>query len=436
MVRSDVAPKPLTHPTEEPRALRYDSLTFWRGVACLVVIVLHSTHYWPASRGGLVFRILDQGWIGVPIFFVISGYCITASADALRRCSTPVKRFFWRRARRILPPYWVWFGLMILSVYLVESFISPDYFQIAVIPPLRDVTKWRWLGNITLTEMWRTHITGEPPTVLLWCPAWTLCYEEQFYAVMGLILLFARQFLFRAVALISLVVLAGPFLISGYDQKTYGIFLNYVWLSFAAGVLAYYILNYVEARYRDWYCIPLIAGTIFLLTDPRQGIFLDGKWVLGWCGMVSYLLWKHSSHRWRYLSSVPLVIGIGCAFTVRNSLFRSHEAESNEHCVVAFLFTFLIIALKPWDEFINRSKALAPIRFCGEMCYSLYLVHWPVVVIIAHTFNLWGITNPVGILFITVPCCAAVAIMVARIFHLLVERRFWNPRIQIEAKAN
>lgn len=96
---------------------------------------------------------------------------------------------------------------------------------------------------------------------------------------------------------------------------------------------------------------------------------------------------------------------------------------------MAFLFAILIIVLKGWDDSMNQSKILAPLRFCGTMCYSLYLVHWPLVAVVGRAFDSLGVTSPAGILFITVPCCVAVTLPVAWAFHRLVERRFWNPRI-------
>lgn len=429
LVSGNMASESVAPSFRESQTLRYESLTVWRGVACLLIVVYHSILYRRVSGQSFVFGVLNQFWIGVPVFFVISGYCITASAEALRRKPVPVRRFFWRRIHRIFPPYWAWFGIMAVAVYLVETFIAPGYFRRASVPPLEEMTKWRWLGNVSLMEMWRTHLTGESPTKLFWGPSWTLCYEEQFYLVVGLILLFARRWIFRAATLISLGVLAGAVFISGYDQKSYGTFFNCLWLTFAAGVLAYYALNNVGPERRNWYCIPLIAGAAYLVADPRQESYLDGKWVMGLCGIAAFYVWKYSARRWRYLFFAPLVAGSGFAFMVRASSFRGRPPDTGDHCVMAFLFAFLIIALKKWDDSINRSRVFAPIRFCGEMCYSLYLVHWPTVLLIGHTFDLLGITSPAAILFVTVPVCVAVTLLIAWVFHRLVERRFWNRRI-------
>src|SRR3954471_7559964 len=83
-----------------PAAPRYQSLDFWRGVACLLVIVFHATFYQAhsssTSLSALIVRATKWFWIGVPMFFVISGYCITASADRLRRREQSVRIFAWR----------------------------------------------------------------------------------------------------------------------------------------------------------------------------------------------------------------------------------------------------------------------------------------------------------------------------------------------------
>src|SRR6266571_8747304 len=90
-----------------PRNPRYRSLDFWRGVACLMVVVYHASFYAQANLAGtdfvagLTYKLISYMWIGVPIFFAISGYCITASSDSARRKPRAVQQYFWRRFRRI-----------------------------------------------------------------------------------------------------------------------------------------------------------------------------------------------------------------------------------------------------------------------------------------------------------------------------------------------
>ena len=71
---------------------RYSSLDLWRGIACLVIVILHLSLYWKYASVGhgaagygvaatILFLIGRMG-IGVLVFFVISGYCIAATADS------------------------------------------------------------------------------------------------------------------------------------------------------------------------------------------------------------------------------------------------------------------------------------------------------------------------------------------------------------------
>lgn len=91
-----------------PRSPRYESLDLWRGVACLMVVIYHSDYYLAESTGTnqwpAVSAILARFWIGVPMFFVISGYCISAAADSERSRLRGTMSYFKRRFRRIFPP--------------------------------------------------------------------------------------------------------------------------------------------------------------------------------------------------------------------------------------------------------------------------------------------------------------------------------------------
>src|SRR5215471_1642650 len=94
---------------------RYATLDMWRGVACLLVLVNHSVFYTAetvrasvslTAVNQLIATIATRAWAGVPLFFVISGYCITATIDSHRRKDGSVGTYFWKRFRRIFPPYW------------------------------------------------------------------------------------------------------------------------------------------------------------------------------------------------------------------------------------------------------------------------------------------------------------------------------------------
>lgn len=362
---------------------RYETLTAWRGVACLMVVIYHSlfTGYGlafpegPGLLGGLL-EVLRRFWLGVPLFFVISGYCISASADAARRRDRPAGEFFWRRFRRIYPVYWAWILPVAVGVWLTER-MSPGFFQRAFVPDPNNFTVWQWLGNVTLTETWRWHLTGGTESFLL-SPAWTLCYEEQFYAIVGLTLLIARRYMFGVLGLISVAVLAGLFVFPWLGLPTMGLFVDGRWLMFAAGVLVYYTINYA----------------------PRRA----------W-------LWAYA----------VLGLGVLCAVSTPERLLAREVNEPNQSYLLAFAFAILLLPLHRYDIRIGTAWWARPLTFCGEMCYSLYLVHWPVVTLVGWAFNQLGLSNPLIVFGAGLGCCLSVAIGVARVFHWTVERRFWNP---------
>jgi peptidoglycan/LPS O-acetylase OafA/YrhL len=196
-----------------PRSPRYNSLDHWRGIACALVVIYHTTTAWALSPhlGGIGSKLLSvtRGFhVGVQLFFVISGYCISATADSSRRKRTPTVTFFKRRFRRIFPPYWFAIALFVAVPLLVMAWPHPNMVANALRqfsgPTAFDVSQW--IGNLTLSETWRPHFGGSPTSQII-SPAWTLCFEEQFYLVVGLILLFFPRRLFFAVAAVTIITL-------------------------------------------------------------------------------------------------------------------------------------------------------------------------------------------------------------------------------------
>lgn len=370
-----------------PRCPRYHSLDFWRGVACLMIVVFHATFYadTPALRERLAagassladwaLAVCFKLSMGVPIFFVISGYCISATADSTRRKAAPVRLYFWRRLRRIFPPFWIFLALAAVGVGITERFIYPSLFcdNVHGYSAPWSLSPVQWLGNITLTETWRHHVFG-PPTKLFLQHAWTLCYEEQFYAVVGLILLISPRRFFPLAAAITAVI----FLFEATPERfvpalrdfrrihSYGFFFDGYWLYFAAGIGVYYAINYATRA--------------------------------GWWAVVGAL-----------------------AFGVAWGIYTRGASRTT-----SFAYGLALLALHPWDVALAAGRWSRPISWCGTMCYSLYLVHWPVTKALSHALALAGVVTPAWTLIITVPACIAASILAAWPFHLIVERRFLN----------
>lgn len=387
--------EPFVVPTS--RGPRYETLDVWRGVACLSVIIFHSTFGYvvtPESKvavltnGGTVLERLATAtaylWVGVPLFFVISGYCIAASAVAARRRPNPVGRFFARRFRRIYPPLWAFLTLTAVGVWLLpeHAMPGPHHGTDRPLPYPYELGWVNWLGSITLTEEWR-HQLGGPPRGYLAGQLWTLCYEEQFYLIAGLLLV-ARRWFFAGVAVVSVVVLLNltPLpTVGGFDPNRLrcplgGFFFDGYWLAFAAGVAVYYRVNNATGSGRFGVDLLLAAGVFTALGRVPN-------WV-----------------------EFPQGVPAGLA--------------------AAFAFALALGWLHWWDAVGGSARLLAPLRYCGRMCYSLYLVHGPVVTVLKWNLYCLGVTASAGTLFVTVPVCVAASVASGALFHRWVERRFAN----------
>jgi peptidoglycan/LPS O-acetylase OafA/YrhL len=153
---------------------RFENINLLRAFAAIAVVVYHVIEYgqWTAfPREGplLVFRI---GWIGVDLFFVISGFVIARSALGMWRQDPEhfPSRYAVRRIARIVPLY-------LLTCVLWVAFFKPDFFE----PP---ATHWLWQigAHATFTHTFWPSTYGSIVGV-----NWTLGIEMQFYLLVALL---------------------------------------------------------------------------------------------------------------------------------------------------------------------------------------------------------------------------------------------------------
>lgn len=348
--------------------MRYHSLDLFRGIACLMVVVLHSSFYASDSPNSdpasWLIWLARRLWLGVPIFFVISGYCIAATAESSERKGHRTLDYFRRRVRRIFPPYWICLAITAIVVGTCELFILPGLFsdsKDAIARPW-DISGWHWLGNVALAEGW---LNGSRNQGWFLANAWTLGYEEQFYAVTGLLLLVAPQrFFFGAAAVTGIVLLLVPF-----RQELQGFFFDGFWLQFAAGIGVYYCVT----RPSLW---PKLLFALVLV-----------------CGLA-----------WELFAKMP---------------------EKNSF-LIAYLFALALLLLYRFDKQIYGSHLAVPFNVCGTMCYSLYLVHWPICKAISHGVWLLGLRSDAATVALTIPLCVVSSFGAGWLFHVYVERRFLN----------
>lgn len=207
----------------DDRAMLLDVL---RGVAVLAVILLHSsTHALGHGSGWFedyLWPVLHHGYLGVQLFFVISGYCIQGAVESARRQSHPLSSFAVRRFRRIYPPYWL--SLVLVIVLALGTIVISRKSWSSVFP----LTATDWLLNVLLLQ----GPFGAPDAALVY---WSLSIEVQFYVLMGIGLLCGRRASFWIVSL-SLLYLAWAI---APMVRISGTALAY-WPEFVCGIAAYH----------------------------------------------------------------------------------------------------------------------------------------------------------------------------------------------------
>jgi peptidoglycan/LPS O-acetylase OafA/YrhL len=301
-------PPPITWPS------RYELLDGLRGIAAVVVVLNHV---------GVLSE--EAGHLAVMLFFVISGYCISASADSCIRGGRGFTEFMRRRIRRIYPPYW--FALFFFAASRVAKAARGGVNVLQ--RPVLD-----WFQNLTLTQ-WTSelfHPVGESvqnPKLFV-AAFWSLNYEEQFYLVM-------------AIALALAVRRRVPLLLSVLSLAVLGLAWNW-------------------AIPGGWMC----------------GLFIE-YWVhfaLGSCLFFALTQFGDARRRHAFLLSVGF-LGVACAGRVM--LSETGVATSDSRAMTELLFlsgvTLLLFFLRPLSANLSGSIFWRPFAALGAISYSLYLIH-------------------------------------------------------------
>ena len=314
---------------------RYGIVDAFRGCAALAVVLAHLQIGEDTSSGGTVNlhrAAFPFGYEAVLIFFVISGYCIAASAQNCLQRGFAFRDFMWRRIRRIYPPYLCAIAFWALSRY-IKYRVGGEW--------TLDRSATDWLQNITLTQwislLWDpiNNPAGNPK--LFVAAFWSLCYEEQFYIVMaGLLALSSR---FPKVVLHGSIALAIAGIAWGavFPTQKYGIFIEY-WAAFATGLLAYHRLCTVESlivrRVIDFSLLlltvasALIAWGLQIDWGPRTPS--NDAFVLSWSSLtvasaMALVLIVLRPLDVRYLAFRPLSIPLMGLAAISYSLYLTHQ---------------------------------------------------------------------------------------------------------------
>jgi peptidoglycan/LPS O-acetylase OafA/YrhL len=308
---------------------RLDILDGLRGLAILLVVWYHVYLVSGQDFGPLTF-IAQAGFLGVDLFFFISGFCLFypyARALAAGKPLPSTQRFFERRVLKIVPSY-----LLALFVFTAVSHAQFASFGDAVLQVLSHLAFLHTLNAATYGT-----ISG---------PLWTLGVEVQFYLLFPLIVTW-----FRRAPVFGFLILAG---VSeayrlGVDQA--GLGAQFLWINqlpaffdvFGAGMLAAYALVALRAR-----------GSIHAQTaSAAAGVFL--ALAIAGCAIASWTSATQSvddAHIW----------------------LNAHRFLIGPLCFALAISTFF--ATRRWQAFV-ASPALV---FLSAISYNLYLWHLEIAV--------------------------------------------------------
>lgn len=305
-----------------------------RAIAVLLVLYHHAPTLFGRGHGaaGGVFHASRGAWLGVDLFFVLSGFLITNILLHGRGHRGALARFWTRRALRIFPLAYAYLATLALLAWGTSAF-----------PALRDPASFgmaaAYLANVHIAE----HGWCAPALALLW----SLAVEEQFYLAWPLLALrLPRRAL---VATLALAIVAAPL-------------LRLATLA-SAGDVAVYVLPWCRMDALAW------------------GGLLALAWDSPWRAAVRAVA------RWLALPALGVVVGTMAARTLPVGPDAAHWFVGFGFTAVALAFAVLVAwALDP-PRPVGAALSAAPLRAIGRVSYGLYVWHVITAQVVAATLS-------------------------------------------------
>lgn len=159
------------------------------GIRAIAVLMVFADHFGGGAHGGRVLSLLNnirnRGWIGVDLFFVLSGFLITGILYDTRNDSKFFQRFFARRALRIFPVFYLVLAILLLLTPIFRYGWRPGHLWFLV-----------YLGNFFANRdftLYEIYSANHPTAKVFIGHFWTLCVEEQFYLLWPLLVWTVRD---------------------------------------------------------------------------------------------------------------------------------------------------------------------------------------------------------------------------------------------------
>jgi peptidoglycan/LPS O-acetylase OafA/YrhL len=288
-----------------------------RAIAVLAVIINH-----------LPGEYFSSGFLGVDVFFVISGFVVTASLSGAKMSHFPgfYSRFLARRIKRLWPALLVCVGTSSLVVLAVDPYPNASIYT--------GLSSLFGLANIALFYTQLDYFSASSK-LNAFTHTWSLGVEEQFYVVFPLIMWFcfrganaaSRKLAYALIAISLVSVALFAFYYSRNQPAAYFLMPMRMW-ELGLGSLAFLVSGRVREN---------LLARYFSLAAPYLLLAL----------LLCFLLPQEYA-----------------AFTT----------------ILAVVITALLL-LSQAESATRRFLSTAPVVYVGKISYSLYLYHWPVVVL-------------------------------------------------------
>jgi peptidoglycan/LPS O-acetylase OafA/YrhL len=381
----------------KPR-IRLEYLDGLRGLAALYVVLHHAymeLHYrqtLPGHASGLpqaffkALKFLDFGHYAVDVFIVLSGYClmlpVVVSADHTLRGG--IMGYLQRRARRILPPY---YAVLILSL-VAAPLIRYAQMRMGAVDSL---TLAGYTPTVVAAHLLLVHNLSANLSLFTNPPLWSVATEWQIYFFFPFFLWLWRR--------------SGP--------------LAPVLAGFALGLAPHYLLHGMLDSAYPWYLGLFALG----MAGAAVG-FSDQPGVSKWCKQVP----------WGFAAGV-LWIGLALFGIVKSGWYANHRwlADPVFGLATMCLLVFGTEQLRSGAQLPRTSVVrLLDSRFSrrlGAFSYSLYLIHFPLIVLgdtLLLSLRVPVLVRAASLFGIVVP----VTVLIAYAFYLAFERPFIASRVE------
>lgn len=328
----------------------FPALDGLRFIGFLLVFLHHTTFYFRGNLGnGPVWSFFNNnGWVGVDIFFVLTGFLITVLFlnERNNRGSFSYGNYLSRRILRILPLYF--------AAVIVGYFVAPYFFAKVLHTYTFDAVYYRELSRnlpwyLLFMGNWNAAIYGYGYLRAI-SELWAVSLDLQFYLIWPLILLMAktvRQGLLFSFFLTVFSILARAYLVH----------------------------------------IGVAHPGIYVNTFARLDPFMMGS-------AIAYLSFYHPSvfKKWKFFSSGAMQIIIGSVMAIFLASVKMHDRLVLRNSIFGYVFidavfSYYVFICIATDSIVTRLFRNKLIRYLGRLSYSLYIWH---ILALELLYNLFG----------------------------------------------